>query len=276
MLEVVLLPLLAVIIGAIAAMLGIGGGVFIVPALQLLPLSIDGSFSPQLATGTSLAVIVFKALSSSSSYSRQKRIDYKIGLLLAVATIPGAFLGAYLTSVIAEELLILIFALFLLYVASRMVFPYNLFTWRFSKLSKNGWSRRLVDSDGKVFEYTADIKLGLPLGFLAGVSSGLLGIGGGSLMVPILHFALSFPMHLAVATSVFTMIFTSISGVATHIYLGNVVYTYALLLSIGVIFGAQIGAYAAKQVSGKTLRRFFGVVLVLISLRMILKFLGYA
>ncbi len=247
---------------------------FIVPALQLLPLSLDGGFSPQLAAGTSLTVIVFKALSSSSRYSRQKRIDYKVGLLLAATTIPGAFFGAYLTSIIAKELLILIFALFLLYVASRMIFPNSPFSWRFPERGGKGWSRRIVDSDGRVFEYTADIKIGLPLGFLAGISSGLLGIGGGSLMVPILHFVLSFPMHLAVATSVFTMIFTSISGVATHIYLGNVAYTYALLLGIGVIFGAQIGAHVAKQISGKTLRRFFGIVLVIISLRMILKFLG--
>jgi uncharacterized membrane protein YfcA len=255
-------------------MLGIGGGVFIVPALQLLPLSIE--FSPQLAAGTSLTMIVFKAISSSSGYSRQKRIDYKIGLLLATTSIPGAFVGAYLTGIIAEEFLILIFALFLLYVASRMIFTYNLGSFKVFTRQQGGWHRRLVDCDGKVFEYFADIRLGLILSFFAGISSGLLGIGGGALMVPILHFALCFPLHLAVATSVFIMVFTSISGVATHLYLGNVHFGYALLLIIGVIFGAQIGAVVAKRVSGKTLRRIFGVILVLVSLRMILKFLGLA
>jgi len=257
-------------------MLGIGGGVFVVPALQLLPLSMVGGFSPQLAAGTSLVVIVFKALSSSSGYARQKRIDYKVGLLIAATSIPGALAGAYLTTFLAKELLILIFALFLLYVASRMIFSFSLSGSKLLGVSKNGWYRRLVDSDGNVFEYVANMKLGMPLGFLAGVSSGLLGIGGGALMVPILHFALSFPMHIAVATSVFTMIFTSISGAATHVYLGNVEFQYALLLGVGVVFGAQIGAHVAKQVSAKNLRRVFGILLVLVSLRMLLKFLGYA
>lgn len=95
-------------------------------------------------------------------------------------------------------------------------------------------------------------------------------------MVPILHLALAFPMHLAVATSVFIMVFTSISGVATHVYLGNVQLDYAFILSVGVIFGAQIGAYVAKRVSSKNLRRTFGLLLVIVSLRMILKFLGWA
>lgn len=270
--EITFLPILALLIGIIAAMLGIGGGVFVVPALQLLPLSIE--FSPQMAAGTSLAMIVFKALSSTSGYARQKRIDYKIGLLLATVTIPGALVGAYLTSIFSAELLILIFALFLLYVASRMIFTYRLGGDKLAGYAKTGWHRELTDSDGTVFQYISNMKLGIPLSFFAGVSSGLLGIGGGALMVPILHFALAFPMHLAVATSVFTMIFTSISGVASHIYLGNVQFDYALILSIGVIIGAQIGTNVAKRTSSRTLRRIFGLLLILISLRMILTFLS--
>jgi len=114
--EAVLLPILGLFVGIAAAMLGIGGGVFVVPALQLLPLSL--TFSPQMAAGTSLGMIVFKALSSTSGYAKQRRIDYKVGLLLALITIPGALLGAILTEKISKELLIVIFALFLLYIAS--------------------------------------------------------------------------------------------------------------------------------------------------------------
>lgn len=270
----IFLPIMALLVGVIAAMLGIGGGVFIVPALQLLPLSVN--FSPQMASGTSLAMILFTALSSTASYTRQKRIDYRIGLFFATITVPGALLGAYATKIIPAELLILIFAVFLLYVASRMTFSYSVGVFKRLTRRKDCPVRQLTDSDGNVFEYFADLKRGIPLGFFAGFFSGLLGIGGGALMVPILHFALCFPMHLAVATSAFIMIFTSLSGVATHIYLGNVQFDYSLLLSVGVILGAQIGAYAAKRTSSKNLRRIFGFVLVIISLRMILKFLGLA
>ncbi len=260
--------------GIIAAMLGIGGGVFIVPALQLLPLSVD--FSPQMASGTSLAMILFTAMSSTVGYTRQKRIDYKLGLLFATITVPGALVGAYATEIISEELLILIFALFLLFVASRMIFTYDIGVFKSIAGRKDCPVRRLKDSDGKMFEYFVDLRRGMPISFFAGFFSGLLGIGGGTLMVPILHFVLCFPMHLAVATSAFIMIFTSISGVTTHLLLGNVRFDYALLLSFGVILGAQIGAYTAKRTSSKNLRRIFGVVLVIISLRMILRFLGLA
>ena len=271
LIETILLPIITFLVGIIAAMLGIGGGVVIVPALQLLPLSLD--FTPAMAAGTSLTMIVFKALSSTAGYARQKRIDYKLGLLLATVTIPGAFVGASLTTIIAKEILVLIFALFLLYVASRMIFNYSL-GLGISAGRRTGWKRKLVDSDGTAFEYSADLVLGLPLSFLAGTFSGLLGIGGGSLMVPILHFILAFPIHLAIATSVFIMIFTSLSGVATHLYLGNVQFGYAFFLAIGVVFGAQLGTYVAKRVSSKNLRRIFGVILIIVSLRMMLKFLG--
>jgi hypothetical protein len=254
-------------------MLGIGGGVFIVPALQLLPLSVD--FTSQMAVGTSLTMIIFTSLSSSMGYSRQKRIDYKLGLLFATTTIPGSLVGAYIAEIISEELLVLVFALFLLYVASRMVFPFN-FGLQSLMSRRECPVRRLTDSEGKVFEYYEDLKRGLPLSFLAGLSSGLLGIGGGTLMVPILHFVLCLPMHLAIATSAFTMVFTSISGVSTHVFLGNVQLEYGLLLGVGAVLGAQIGAYVAKRTSSKNLRRIFGVVLFIVGLRMILEFLGWA
>ncbi|MCW3982359.1 MAG: sulfite exporter TauE/SafE family protein [Candidatus Bathyarchaeota archaeon] len=275
--EILLLPILALIVGVVAAMLGIGGGVFVVPALQLLPLTLE--FSPQMAAGTSLAMIVFKSLSSSSSYARQRRIDYKTGGLLAAATIPGALIGALLTTRMPKDLLILIFAFFLLYLAARMIFSRGTSnrkgapSFRAHRFATR-WRRRLVDSQGHVYEYASDLTLGLPLSFFAGVASGLFGIGGGSLIVPILHFVLCFPMHVAVATSVFIMIFTSISGVVTHVSIGNVQFDYALILSIGVIVGAQIGARISGRISGRNLRTIFGFVLVLVSFRMILKLLS--
>jgi uncharacterized membrane protein YfcA len=270
-----ILPILGLVVGIVAAMLGIGGGVFVVPILQLLL-----GFDPILAAGTSLAMIVFKALSSTSSYARQKRIDYKVGLLLVTLTIPGAFVGAYLADAAAvagaRNALRLIFALFLFYVASRMISSY-----RFGNLNllRNGpkWTRKLTDSDEQIFTYSVDLGVGVVLSFFAGLAAGLLGIGGGALMVPILHFGLSLPMHLAIATSVFIMVFTSISGVASRVYFESVGtvqhinWTYSLLLSIGVIVGAQIGAHASKRVSALNLRRIFGFVLMVIGLSMVAK-----
>jgi uncharacterized membrane protein YfcA len=217
-------------------------------------------------------MIVFTSISSALGYWKQRRIDYKIGSILTLTTVPGAILGAYLTSFIDEKLLGLIFGVFLIFVALRMSFQFNLYRTQTPKAGKM-WHRKIVDSGGAIFEYDANVTLGLVLSFFGGLSSGLLGIGGGALLVPILNLTMNFPMHVTVATSMFIMIFTSISGAATHFSLGNVQIYYAVFLCIGVIFGAQLGAHLSKKASGKNLRRIFGVILFLVSIRMILEYL---
>lgn len=269
-LDMILLLPVAFLIGTIAAMTGVGGGVFIVPLLFLVPPY--NSIGIEKAVGTSLATIIFTSLSSTLGYSRQRRIDYKVGLILTLTTIPGAFVGAYLTSFITQKLLGLIFGIFLIFVALRMIFKLDFYRFSIPRMRK-GWRRKIMDSDGTLFEYDVNVNQGLVLSFFGGLSSGLLGIGGGALMVPILHLMMNFPMHITVATSMFIMIFTSISGATTHFSLGNVRADYAIFLSIGVIFGAQFGAYLSKRISGKNLRRIFGVVLLLISIRMILEYI---
>jgi uncharacterized membrane protein YfcA len=257
----ILLPLLGFLIGTVASMVGVGGGVFIVPLLTLLY-----EFSPSEAVGTSLATIIFTSLASTANYSRQKRIYYKTGLILALTTIPGAFLGAYLTSIIEERLLGLIFGLFIFFVALRMIFKLS-----FSR-TKQSHTEKSAHSESSLFESRREISLGVALSFFGGLSSGLLGIGGGSLLVPIMVLAMKIPMHITVATSMFTMIFTSTSGVVQHFRQGNISFDYVLLLVLGTIFGAQLGAYTSKKISGGNLRTIFGIMLVIVSIRMILKY----
>jgi hypothetical protein len=265
--DMALLSSVAFFVGIISAMTGVGGGVFIVPLLSLVY-----SFSSRQAIGTSLATIVFTSLSSTIGYWRQRRIDYKVGLILALPAAPGAFIGAYLTSFIEEKLLGLFFGVFLVLVALRMALQFNLYRNQIQRKGKI-WHRKIVDSAGTIFEYDANLNLGLVLSFFAGLSSGFLGIGGGALLVPILSLTMGFPMHVTVATSMFIMCFTSISGAATHFALGDVQIYYAFFLCIGVIFGTQFGAYFSKKISGKGLRRMFGLVLFLVGIRMILNFI---
>jgi len=265
--DFILIPLLAFPVGVIAAMVGVGGGIFIVPLLTLIY-----HFETPEAIGTSLAMIIFTSIFSTVSYSRQKRIDYKAGLVLSIATIPGATVGALTANIISKDQLGLIFGVFLIFVALRMLIAYN-FSKAKSKKTDRLWHRKIIDSVGTVFEYYSDLKKGVPPSFLGGIFSGLLGIGGGVVMVPIMHFLMDFPMHLAVATSMFIMIFTSLAGAAIHFTLGNVHLEYMILLCIGIVFGTQVGAYASKRISGKNLRRIFGIIVILISILMIQKYL---
>lgn len=275
--DFILLPLLAFPVGVLAAMVGVGGGIFIVPLLTLIY-----QFEPPEAIGTSLAMIIFTSMFSTVSYSRQKRIDYKVGLVLSIATIPGAIVGALTPDIIKSALGLspefakstqgLVFGIFLIFVASRMLITYNFGKPKSRKIDKL-WHRKIIDSAGTIFEYYSDLKKGFPPSFFGGFFSGLLGIGGGVVMVPVMHFLMDFPMHLAVATSMFIMIFTSLAGAATHFTLGNVHLEYMILLCIGIIFGTQVGAYLSKRISGKNLRRIFGIIVILVAILMIQKYM---
>jgi uncharacterized membrane protein YfcA len=117
------------------------------------------------------------------------------------------------------------------------------------------------------------IAVGAGLSFFGGLASGLLGIGGGTLVVPILMIAMGMPIHYATATSMFSMIFTSFAGVAKYVQAGLIDFQVALLLAAGTVFGAQVGAYTSKKVSGKNLGLIFGVMLIVAGANMMVKFM---
>jgi len=255
----ILLGLLGLFSGCLEGMLRVRGGVIVVPIL-ILVFRLDA----RLAVGTSLVMVIFTALSATAAYHRQKRIDWKIGFLAATAAVPGAAIGAYLTKFFTSRGLAIIFGFTLFLLAALMLrrsFRTTTSPTRdatkdmLSEPSKGAGRRRIVDTTGKVFEYDARLRSGLLPLFFGGLASGFLGIGGGLIVVPIPTAVVELPMHLAVATSMLTMIFTSISGVSTHIMLGNVAVEYALPLAVGILLGAQLGARAARHLRCATLER---------------------
>ncbi|ACJ16058.1 hypothetical membrane protein, conserved [Thermococcus onnurineus NA1] len=240
-----------VFIGILAALFGLGGGFLIVPTLNLLGVEIHH------AVGTSSAAVVFTSLSSALAYSRQKRIHYKIGLLLASTAVIGAYIGAWMTSFISAGMLKVIFGATLIIVAIRI----------YRKKTAEPTEVRLED-------VKVDYRL-VPIGgFFAGIASGLLGVGGGIINVPFLTW-LGLPIHYAVATSSFAIVFTATAGAIKHYTLGNVELHWLVLLIPGLIVGAQLGARIAKRTKAKNLKNAFAVVMALLALRMILKGLGY-
>jgi hypothetical protein len=263
----ILLPFLGFLIGTVAALTGIGGGVFIVPLLTLFY-----AFSPANAAGTSLTTIVFTALASTLNYSRQKRISYRTGVLLAIVTAPGGILGAYLTTVIPPKMLGALFGFFvIIFVALPMSIDPSSF--RLKRSSTSGTSKHTVKPDEELFDSSRKMLLSALLSFLSGIASGLLGIGGGVLIVPILTLIVGMPIHFATATSMFTMTFTSTSEAVQHSFAKQINFEYALLLALGTVFGAQVGAYVSKRTSGKNLRRIFGLVIVIVGIQMISKYI---
>jgi uncharacterized membrane protein YfcA len=255
-----LLILFGFFIGILASMTGVGGGVFIVPILNFFY-----DFSPLAsATGTSLTAIIFTAIASTINYARQKRIYYKTGLLLAVTAAPGAYFGGWVARITNEQVLGVVFGTFLILVAARMIFS----------LVRTKTTDKTISAktDTELVRSGRTIAIGVALGFFGGFASGLLGIGGGTLIVPIMAFALGMPIHLATATSMFTMIFTATSGVAEYYQAGLVNLPIALLFAAGTVIGAQVGAFTSGKISGRNLSILFSIMLIVAGANMIIKY----
>jgi len=260
MLDLWLLIIFGFFIGIIASMTGVGGGIFIVPILTFL----YGFAVTQDATGTSLTTIIFTAIASAINYARQKRIYYKTGISLIATTAPGALLGSWVaTHVIKSRELALIFGFFLIFVSIRMMISLL--------RTKAKDKTRTAKTDSELIKSGRAFGIGVGLSFFGGFASGLLGIGGGTLVVPIMATIIGMPIHIATATSMFTMIFTSIVGDITYYQSNNINLQVALLLAAGTIFGAQVGAYTSKKISGRNLSLIFSIVLMLAGINMIIK-----
>jgi uncharacterized membrane protein YfcA len=231
-------------IGFIAGLLGVGGGFLIVPTLVLLGEPIH------IAIGTSLACITISALSAAYTHLRRGAVLFKVVLLKEAFSVPFALIGAYISSMVPERTLRIIFALLLFYLA------YSLMKAK-AECRSNG---------------EHEIKYGrVPaVGALAGLTSGLLGISGGILNVPLFHTYVGIPMRYAIGTSSLALFFTALAASIEHYRLGQVDLYTALLLAPGLILGARIGALTAHRVEPSILRKVFAVLLLVVVLRMIL------
>ncbi|MFW9786087.1 MAG: sulfite exporter TauE/SafE family protein [Candidatus Thorarchaeota archaeon] len=257
MIEAVLIAIYAIGVGTISSMVGIGGGIFNTPLLLIVFL-----LSEQFAPATALVAALFLAVASSIAYWRQdpRPIIPRVGLFLAITTVPGSLIGVTLRTMIQSPYVLrVIFGLALMPVAIRMLFAV--------KREKGDIASELAEYD---MSNLTDKRLAISLfgGFIGGISAGLLGIGGGAVVVPVLSVLMGLPMHAAVATSMFTMMFTASAGTAMNYIQGYINPYYAIALGAGMLIGAQFGSRFASKVNSVQLKRIFGVILVYPLVRM--------
>ncbi|OJF16560.1 MAG: hypothetical protein A6D91_11335, partial [Bacillaceae bacterium G1] len=205
---------------------------------------------PQVAVGTSLLIVVFTALSSSMTYLRQNRVDVRSGLLFFLAGGPASMFGAWLNQWVAAGRFQAYFGAFLIFMAMLLTARERLrpcrIRWHVERTYIDPMSRRQ-------YRYGYNYWLALAVSAAAGLLAGFFGIGGGALMVPMMVLFFSFPPQLAAATSMFTILLTSILGSTTHFALGNIAWFLALFLIPGAWIGGKVGSWIAMRMSGKAL-----------------------
>lgn len=260
--ELVLLIISGILVGILGTLIGAGGGFLLVPTLIIF-----FGFSPQHAIGTSLGIVFLNALSGTFSYIAQKRIDYELGVKFAVVAVPGVILGAVMTQTFSLNVFSIIFGLLLILMAYLL-----LFTKEFYIVCRNAIeapkTRVLCDAIGQVHTYTPDLSIGFAGSFFVGVISGLFGIGGGIIHVPLMNF-IRIPIHIATATSHFIIVITSLFGAIIFMGLKEIDYDYSLFIGIGTIFGAYWGAKIAIITGSEVIKKIIGFVLLLLALKLI-------
>lgn len=258
-------------IGTLGTLIGAGGGFILVPVMLLA----FPELSTEVITAISLAVVACNAASGSAAYIRAGKVDFKAGIIFALCTIPGSILGVFTTRVIPRDTFDAFFGVLLIGLAL-----YLFFRKRSEKQDKTvikkqkGWfHQHIVDREGNIFDYSYDVRLGALLSLGVGYFSPLLGIGGGIIHVPALSELLHFPVHLATATSHFILAVMATVSVIVHltdgVYSDPHVQKLVMGFVIGVIPGAQLGAYLSKRIKGNVIIRALAVSLGLVGIRIL-------
>jgi len=251
-------------VAIIGTLVGVGGGFLLVPVLTVA----ESHWSPQVVTAFSLAVITANALSGTLAYWRQGRIDGWTLRRFALVAAPGAIVGVFLGDRLAHGLFIHLFAVLLLIMAGLLLVTKR----RFGR-GVGSTQRRLVDAQGRSYQWAFDLRIALLGVFAVGIASALFGIGGGPIMVPFLIAILSFPEHLATASSHGVLLITSLLAVLIHLVQGDYAHDTVPLAAtmLGALLGAPIGARLSQRVSGSLLLRILAMLLAIVGVEMWLR-----
>lgn len=236
--------------GALGALLGIGGGVLMMPVLVLgfqVPL--------EQAVPASLMCVVASSCAATARFVESRLSDIRLGLTLELATVVGAIVGGRMASRVAPATLALVFGLFCLYVAA------HLFT-----------HRPVAEPPGGAGDYVPrNYALGLSGSFVAGGLSALLGVGGGPLKVPLMSYGMRVPFKVASATSNLTVGITGAASVATYAWGGQMQLGLVAPLVVGVLAGASTGSRLMPRVRTASLQWLLALVLVVVAGQMLWK-----
>ncbi|MDA8276805.1 MAG: sulfite exporter TauE/SafE family protein [Actinomycetota bacterium] len=269
---VISLGLISVAAGMLGSLVGLGGGVVIVPVLTLL-FHVD----IRLAIGASLVSVIATSSGAAAAYVREKMTNLRAGMFLEVATTTGAITGAYLTTLLPTRFLFLLFGIVLAYSAvatfqrRRSAAPLTVSTDRIANaLELHG--EYFDEAEQREISYkVTGTKLGLFMMYVAGLVSALLGIGSGALKVPAMDLAMHLPMKVSTATSNFMIGVTAAASAGIYFARGQIDPIISAPVAIGILIGATVGSKVLGKLKSHVIRIIFVVVLVVISLEMLQK-----
>jgi uncharacterized protein len=247
---VFLLMAAGVLAGGLGALLGIGGGIVLVPVLVLgfgIPL--------EQAVPASLMCVVANSCAAAASYVENKLSDLRLGLTLELATVMGAIVGGLVAAFVAEAMVAVVFGLFALFVALQMLLM-----------------RKPTQEPATAADYVpTHYPVGISGSFVAGGLSALLGVGGGPLKVPLMTYGMRVPFKVASATSNLMVGVTGAASVAAYAWRGQLNLGLVAPLVVGVLAGASVGSRLMLRTPTAVLKKLFALVLLVVAGQMLWK-----
>jgi len=253
----IFLALLAtgLVAGMLGALLGLGGGIFLVPALTLffhLPI--------RIAVGTSLVGVIATSAGVATVAARGRGADIGLALRLEMATTVGAIIGGWLAGWVSAQVLSILFACVVFFTAAYLLYKARR---RVDHLR----SERLFHQDYHPRHWPA----GLSVAGLAGMVSGLLGVGGGFIKVPVMYAVMDVPLGVATATSNFMVGITAAASIFVYYGRGDIHPLVVVPTALGVFAGAMLGSYVLARLRVAWLRTALVGLLLLMGLQMLIQ-----
>lgn len=240
---------LAMIIGLLLGLLGGGGSILTVPMLVYV-LHVE----PKLAISTSFVVVGISSLMALIPHTRRGSVCWKSGLFFGLAGMVGAFGGGRLAAHFSGEMLMMLFGLVSLTTGILML-----------------RGKRIETKPGTIEQPVSACPLRIPFlrvlfdGFLVGSLTGLVGVGGGFLIVPALTLLVGLPIQSAVGTSLLIIVMNALAGISGYSQHINLDWHLTALVTSGAITGSALGAWLSAYVKPATLRKLFGILVILIA-----------
>lgn len=239
----------------VAAILGIGGGTLFTPVQLFFGLDIHG------AAATSLFLTMVLSAGANFVYRQARLVDWRMALVLQIPSIPGGFLGGYFSRAVSGHILVIIL------IAVMIVSGIAILSW--SPFGHGGirnclawyhWKR----SVGKE-QYALNVLLALPVSFVAGFVSAMVGIGGGVMMVPLMAMLFSVPIDIVIATSSLMAGMMAVGGFTGHALAGNWDLRLSAILAPGILAGSLLGAKGMLRMGKPLLTKVFGASMIVLA-----------
>ena len=262
----------SILAGLVGSLVGLGGGVFVVPLLTLafgLPI--------QEAIGASIVSVIATSSGAAAAYVRDRLTNLRVGMFLEVATTLGAISGAFLVVLAPTAILFIIFGLVLL--VSSVPLAIKIGEELPQNVHNDTWAERLSLAGtypdhnlGREVSYEVTrVPVGFSMMYVAGLISGLLGIGSGTLKVLAMDTAMRLPMKVSTTTSNFMIGVTAAASAGIYFERGDIHPLVAAPVALGVLLGATVGARTLARLSNSTIRKIFLPLLVLIAGEMLFR-----